>query len=1447
MVAGADSPAPPRPAGAADKRRKRRRRLRIALIVVAAVLLLVGLTPYVLSTGAATRWIVGMVNDRLVGTVAIDDLSLGWLGPCRVKGLRVTDTDGREVLRVEQITWDKGLLSAVRLPERFGRVTVAGPRAVLYLADGDLSLAEAFERSSLSRALRAKRPRPKPKRPKPPTRAGGTAAISGGSVRIVRADGRTMEIADVAGEFDVGLPESLAGTLSAALPAAAVEAEIAVTQGPAGVGMTGRCRLAGEIGDAKARWRYAPGGPAAPGARQLASAILAGEPFALPEVELDVEPSRLDAAALVRAVGALVPLRRDVEITGGTLTIEQVHVRGGSAPETEIRIDLKGLAARRGSRAIAFDPVGLDVKALVDAKAGLSIERAKFTSDFATVSAAGSARDLKGAFEAADLDRLHARLAEIADVGAFALGGRSSGTFAVARDPADPNRANVTLAAEAKDLIYADGARRLSIPSAEVKHAGYAIIKGRKVRRIVASQAGATVGPSLAATGTGWYDFDSGQYAADVQLTRADVAALIGWGRALAPAETSSLLADSSIQAGEMVLSGRLSAKDQRLDAAADLTAGGRKFHLAVKAPIGAEAPTMDAEGLLWAVLAGQPVAMPDVQFSADGGVDLAMLARAAPALLRAGGLVVIGGAVRLEKVTARGGAAPAAVGRIAVTGVAVRRDKRTVAAPDVSGEFDLAAAAGEPLRIRRVHLAAPFGHVTAAHGSALKCEVVADLAKLHAQISPLLGRAESAPGRGAPEDGGQVTATVTIQPPAGDRLTASLVAGVKALRHRAGSRRFAVARADVTSNVEVTFKDRKPVKVALTRLAAGADDAVAVEATGAWDLSAESAEGVLTVRRADLAALCRMIGWTEPKRPSPYAGALTAKVGLIWSGKDGAVGLTDLAGTVKDFLVNGQAVTAEDVTFACANAQVAPGQDRWSLTGAGLTSTFATLAVPDLGGPISQPWRLAGKVAVAADVAKALAAATPAVGWAKTPALAGQLKWDGACTGAGDQTIAFTGGGAVTDVAIGAGAQAIRIPRIGLTQKGQVDLAGKTITVAAMGIDAAPSLSVTASGTVGRFDTVADLDLSGKYTGAGEVLTALLRELAPQQSAEVAVTGPVSATFTAKGPIRAPQIRPAFGKLDAGGSVAWTKIDAHGIILGKADLRPQLAGGVVSLPATDVAAGDGLLRLAGKVDFSKGEPVLEVPKLQLARDVPLSLRMGENVLSRIHPIFFRPERLSGKASLTISEPIVLGLGKTLKTSGSGRGQLDLGELKIRSGGILMDILKFGGLTNRLHTVKTTPVDFQIHDGQVHYQNFAMVFAGGFTMTSAGWVGFDDRLDLTVKIPLRLPMLNRVKGKLAIPLPVENVLKILGDVAVPIHIKGTRQKPRLVVPESDIVKIILEVLKRAPLKIPGVLDGLLKPRQPTTATAPATGPARRRRLIDALDGLLDRDKDKKPK
>ncbi len=57
--------------------------LKIVLSLLFVVLLLVAAAPTLLSSGPGRGFVLGMVNDRLPGSVDMDGLSLSWLGSQR--------------------------------------------------------------------------------------------------------------------------------------------------------------------------------------------------------------------------------------------------------------------------------------------------------------------------------------------------------------------------------------------------------------------------------------------------------------------------------------------------------------------------------------------------------------------------------------------------------------------------------------------------------------------------------------------------------------------------------------------------------------------------------------------------------------------------------------------------------------------------------------------------------------------------------------------------------------------------------------------------------------------------------------------------------------------------------------------------------------------------------------------------------------------------------------------------------------------------------------------------------------------------------------------------------------------------------------------------------------------------------------------------------------------
>ncbi|HUU59106.1 MAG TPA: hypothetical protein VMZ50_06150, partial [Phycisphaerae bacterium] len=192
-----------RGAGASSKTRRRWKRWLLIVAVLLAVV--IAFAPALLSTGLATRMVLGVVNDRVRGTVRIEDLSLSWWGPCRAVGLQVLDPDGREVLRVSEIRLAAGLWGLLTGSGRFESLRVVAPRATLYLAeDGTISLVQAFEPVE---------PGPKPP-PKPLPKLRGGVAVTDGAVRIVRPDGREYEVPQINGELAIDTLDRLRGNIN---------------------------------------------------------------------------------------------------------------------------------------------------------------------------------------------------------------------------------------------------------------------------------------------------------------------------------------------------------------------------------------------------------------------------------------------------------------------------------------------------------------------------------------------------------------------------------------------------------------------------------------------------------------------------------------------------------------------------------------------------------------------------------------------------------------------------------------------------------------------------------------------------------------------------------------------------------------------------------------------------------------------------------------------------------------------------------------------------------------------------------------------------------------------------------------------------------------------------------------------------------------------------------
>jgi len=197
------------PTQSQGKAPRKRRWLRRLVIVLAVVGVLVFISPYVISSGPVLGWILSSVNGGIRGSVAVEELSLGWFSPVSARGIVVFDAQSRQVLSVSEVRAAKSLLGLAAGPMAFGQIELDDPNVVFYQGpDGQLSLSEAFESTGP---------------PSPAEPAGKLPSLRGAiivrraSVTFVDPNGRRM-VLGTDSKVDIQTLDHLTGTSTTRLP-----------------------------------------------------------------------------------------------------------------------------------------------------------------------------------------------------------------------------------------------------------------------------------------------------------------------------------------------------------------------------------------------------------------------------------------------------------------------------------------------------------------------------------------------------------------------------------------------------------------------------------------------------------------------------------------------------------------------------------------------------------------------------------------------------------------------------------------------------------------------------------------------------------------------------------------------------------------------------------------------------------------------------------------------------------------------------------------------------------------------------------------------------------------------------------------------------------------------------------------------------------------------------
>ena len=193
-VKKSESPAPVPPPKAVRKKRWGRRIAIGFLLILVLIGGLILLAPTIAGTGPVRRAVLGKLNEKLNGSIEIQNWSLGWTGGLRVDGIKIFDDRKAEILSVAHLRTELSLLDAMRGRFHCGETVIDEPNLeqLIIYPDGSNNFQKLLKRSpgvtSEPRAERKSEP---------------SKEVTKGSPEVAKKEADGSKPLDVRGHFSV--------------------------------------------------------------------------------------------------------------------------------------------------------------------------------------------------------------------------------------------------------------------------------------------------------------------------------------------------------------------------------------------------------------------------------------------------------------------------------------------------------------------------------------------------------------------------------------------------------------------------------------------------------------------------------------------------------------------------------------------------------------------------------------------------------------------------------------------------------------------------------------------------------------------------------------------------------------------------------------------------------------------------------------------------------------------------------------------------------------------------------------------------------------------------------------------------------------------------------------------------------------------------------------------
>ncbi|HND53057.1 MAG TPA: hypothetical protein PLV92_11690, partial [Pirellulaceae bacterium] len=159
--------------------------------------------------------------------------------------------------------------------------------------------------------------------------------------------------------------------------------------------------------------------------------------------------------------------------------------------------------------------------------------------------------------------------------------------------------------------------------------------------------------------------------------------------------------------------------------------------------------------------------------------------------------------------------------------------------------------------------------------------------------------------------------------------------------------------------------------------------------------------------------------------------------------------------------------------------------------------------------------------------------------------------------------------------------------------------------------------------------------------------------------------------------------------ELNANAGLAWVSANALGLPLGPGEIEAKLEQGVLQLKPVQVDVSEGHLRLAPRIHFDRPSPVMVADAGPVLEQVRISPEMCAMWLKYVLPILADVTEAEGKFSVQLSETATVPLDQPL--DGEIRGQIDIHSVQVGPGPLAREMITLAQMIKALADNRPLP------------------------------------------------------------------------------------------------------------------------------------------------------------